>query len=146
MVNRNLNPGEYPGTRTLFVIQELSTVDAMLNALASDTMQITSGAEASVVATAMPGRTFPGTVVAVLGAVVPGSNTNATVKVQITNPGIAAAPAGMAVTGQVNLPAVSGLTALMPTRPRSFLDDTHTDRRRPAERPPCGDIGARAWH
>jgi HlyD family secretion protein len=120
VVNRNLNPGEYPGTRTIFVLQELATVYAMLNAVTSETIGVGVGAPVAVQTSSLPGRTFSGTVVAVLGAVVPGS-TNTTVKVQLANPGFVLR-SGMAVTGTVTLHAVSGVT--VPTS--AFLDDTHT--------------------
>jgi HlyD family secretion protein len=120
VVNRNLNPGEYPGTRTIFVLQELGTVYAMLNAVTSETIGIGIGASVTVQSSSLPGRTVSGTVVAVLGAVVPGS-TNATVKVQLANPGFVLR-SGVAVTGTVTLPVVSGVT--VPTS--AFLDDTHT--------------------
>ncbi len=37
VVNRNLNPGEYPNGRTLFTIQQLDHVYAALNASSADT-------------------------------------------------------------------------------------------------------------
>jgi HlyD family secretion protein len=120
VVNRNLNPGEYPGTRTIFVIQQLSTVYAMLNAVTGETVGIGPGTAATVLSSSLPGRTFPGTVDAVLGAVVPGS-TNATVKVRLANPGLVLR-SGMAVTGRLALTPVSGTTVPV----SSFLDDTHT--------------------
>jgi HlyD family secretion protein len=120
VVNRNLNPGEYPGTRTIFVIQKLSAVYAMLDAVPGDTVGVGPRSPATVQTSSLPGRTFPGTVTAVLGAVVPGS-TNATVKVRLANPGLVLR-SGLAVTGTVGLPAVSGVTVPV----TAFLDDAHT--------------------
>ena len=37
VVNRNLNPGEYPGSRTIFTVQQLDPVYAELNASSSKT-------------------------------------------------------------------------------------------------------------
>src|SRR5579875_783727 len=48
IINRNLNPGEYPGTRTLFTIQQLDHVYAELNASSADTFAIPVGAPATL--------------------------------------------------------------------------------------------------
>jgi multidrug resistance efflux pump len=120
VVNRNLNPGEYPGSRTIFVLQQVDPVYAELNASSADIFKIRTGALATL---AIPGETsggFRGTVVGVLGQVQPGS-TNFTVKVLVrgTRGRLAA---GLPVTGTVNLPSASGMS--IPTT--SFLDDSHS--------------------
>jgi RND family efflux transporter MFP subunit len=120
VVNRNLNPGEYPGGRTLFTIQQLSRVYATLNASSSDTFSIPVGAPVTVSVSGNGGRTYRGTVVAVLGQVTPGS-TDFTVKVLLANPD-GKLQSGLPVSAVASLPAVSGVG--IPTA--AFLDDTHT--------------------
>ncbi|MBV8152130.1 MAG: efflux RND transporter periplasmic adaptor subunit [Candidatus Eremiobacteraeota bacterium] len=121
VVNRNLNPGEYPNGRTLFVVQELSRVYAELNASSSDVFRIKSGAPVQLQAGGdQSARAFNGRVVAVLGQVQPGS-TNFTVKVLVANPQ-EALQAGVPVTARILLPATSGVG--IPTT--SFLDDTRS--------------------
>ena len=48
VVNRNLNPGEYPGSRTIFTVQQLDPVYAELNASSEDVFRIRRGAAVSV--------------------------------------------------------------------------------------------------
>jgi len=121
VVNRNLNPGEYPGGRTLFTVQELSKVYAILNASSSDVFAIREGAQATVRAgDDRSGESYPATIVAVLGQVQPGS-TNFTVKALLQNPGLRL-HAGIPVTASVDLPTVSGVG--VPSG--AFLDDSHT--------------------
>jgi HlyD family secretion protein len=119
IVNRNLNPGEYPGSRTLFVVQETDNVYAELNASSADVFRLRAGSGATLV---IPGdsRTYGGKVVAVLGQVQPGS-TNFTVKVRVANPG-GTLVAGMPVTGTLALPKTSGVG--IPAA--AFLDDSRT--------------------
>jgi multidrug efflux pump subunit AcrA (membrane-fusion protein) len=120
IVNRNLNPGEYPGARTIFTIQELDNVYAELNASSSDTFAIPVGAPVTISVSGNDTRTYPGKVVAVLGQVTPGS-TNFTVKVLVQNAD-GKLQSGLPVTGNASLPPVSGIG--IPTT--AFLDDTHT--------------------
>jgi RND family efflux transporter MFP subunit len=120
VVNRNLNPGEYPGTRTLFIVQHIATVYAMLNAGSGQTLRTPLGAPVQVSGQALGTRTFQGRVVAVLDQVVPGS-TNFTIKVEIPNPDYVLR-SGVAVLGKITLPPVSGLA--IPTT--AFVDDSHT--------------------
>ncbi len=120
VVNRNLNPGEYPGARTIFTIQELDRVYAELNASSSDTFAIPVGAPVSITVAGNDTRTYTGKVVAVLGQVTPGS-TNFTVKVLVGNAD-GKLQSGLPVTASASLPAVSGIG--IPTT--AFLDDTHT--------------------
>jgi HlyD family secretion protein len=120
VVNRNLNPGEYPGSRTLFTIQELSSVYAELNASSGDVFSIPVGAPVTLSIPSNPGHAYSGKVVAVLGQVAPGS-TNFTVKVLLSNPD-QALQSGLPVTGTASLPPIQGVG--IPTT--AFLDDTHT--------------------
>jgi len=119
VTNRNLNPGEYPGSRTLFTVQQLDRVYANLNASGRDTFAIPRGAPASI-AVAGTSATYRGRVAAVLGQVTPGS-TDFTVQVVLANPD-GRLQAGLPVTGTIALPAVHGVA--VPTT--AFLDDTHT--------------------
>jgi multidrug efflux pump subunit AcrA (membrane-fusion protein) len=121
VVNRNLNPGEYPNGRTLFTIQELSNVYAELNASSSDVFRIRNGAPLTLKAGGdQSGKVYTGKVVAVLGQVQPGS-TNFTVKALVRNPGDVL-QAGMPVTATIALPATAGI-AIPAT---AFLDDTRS--------------------
>jgi multidrug efflux pump subunit AcrA (membrane-fusion protein) len=120
VVNRNLNPGEYPGSRTIFTLQRLDHVYAMLNASSSDTFAIPVGAPVSLVVAGTNSQTYRGDVVAVLGQVTPGS-TNFTVKVLVTNAD-GRLQSGLPVTAAASLPPVHGVG--IPTT--AFLDDTHT--------------------
>jgi multidrug resistance efflux pump len=120
IVNRNMNPGEYPSGRTIFTIQELDNVYAMLNASSADVFKIPQGAPASVTVSGASSGGYKGKVVAVLGQVTPGS-TNFTVKVLVGNPDTHLV-SGLPVTGTINLPTTSGI-AIPAT---AFLDDTHT--------------------
>jgi HlyD family secretion protein len=121
VVNRNLNPGEYPGSRTIFTVQQLDPVYAELNASSSNVFVITRGSPVSLAVAGVPNAAaYTGRVSAVLGQVQPGS-TNFTVEVIVANPGDRL-QSGMAVTGTITLPAVSGIG--VPAT--AFLDDSHT--------------------
>jgi len=120
VVNRNLNPGEYPGSRTIFTLQQLDPVYAELNASSSNVFEIPRGATAAIAVSGVPNASYTGRVNAVLGQVQPGS-TNFTVEVIVPNPGDRL-QSGMAVTGTIDLPRVSGVG--IPTA--AFLDDSHT--------------------
>ncbi|MBD5636175.1 MAG: efflux RND transporter periplasmic adaptor subunit, partial [Candidatus Eremiobacteraeota bacterium] len=120
VTNRNLNAGEYPGSRTIFTIQELSKVYADLNASSEDTFAIPQGADVALSVSGAGAQSFTGKVVAVLGQVTPGS-TNFTVQVLLENPGLKL-QAGLPVSATIELPSVSGVG--IPTT--AFLDDTHT--------------------
>lgn len=120
VVNRNLNPGEYPGGRTIFTVQQLDHVYAALNASSTDTFAIPVGAPVTLSVAGSGTRTYYGSVVAVLGQVTPGS-TNFTVKVLVANAD-GKLQSGLPVTAILSLPPVSGVG--IPTT--SFLDETHT--------------------
>jgi RND family efflux transporter MFP subunit len=120
VVNRNLNPGEYPGSRTIFVLQQVDPVYAELNASSADVFRVQRGATVALKIPGEPSNGYRGSVVGVLGQVEPGS-TNFTVKVIV--PGAdGKLAAGLPVTGTISLPAASGIG--IPTA--SFLDDSHT--------------------
>src|SRR6185312_8045330 len=107
VVNRNLNPGEYPNGRTLFTIQKLDQVYAVLNASSADTFQIPVGAPVTLQVAGVSGRSYNGKVVAVLGQVAPGS-TNFTVKLLVANPD-EKLQSGLPVSANTTLPDVSGV-------------------------------------
>ncbi len=119
VVNRNLNPGEYPGSRTIFTVQQVDPVYAELNASSEDVFRIQRGANVSVAVAGVNTGSYRGRVNAVLGQVTPGS-TNFTVEAILANPGYHL-KSGMAVTGTINLPVVTGIG--VPTT--AFLDDSH---------------------
>jgi RND family efflux transporter MFP subunit len=120
VVNRNLNPGEYPGSRTIFTIQQLDPVYAELNASSSNVFEITRGSPVHVAVAGIASADYLGRVSAVLGQVQPGS-TNFTIETIVPNPGDRL-QSGMAVTGTITLPTVTGIG--IPTA--AFLDDSHT--------------------
>lgn len=121
IINRNLNPGEYPAGRTLFTIQELSHVYAELNASSTDIFRIKNGASVQLHAGGdQSGHVYDGKIVAVLGQVQPGS-TNFTVKALVQNPGDVL-QAGVPVTGTIDLPSTAGVGIPV----TSFLDDTRS--------------------
>src|SRR3984957_7310128 len=119
VVNRNLNPGEYPGSRTIFTVQQLDPVYAELNASSEDVFRIQRGAAVSIAVAGVNTSLYHGRISAVLGQVQPGS-TNFTVEAILSNPGYRL-KSGMAVTGTINLPAVTGIG--VPAT--AFLDDSH---------------------
>jgi HlyD family secretion protein len=119
VVNRNLNPGEYPGTRQIFTLQEVDNVYAELNAFGSQVASIGQGAATTLVSPAVPQRTFAGRVVAILSPTSPNS-ASFIVKVKIPNEQQMLRP-GMTVTAKVSAPARSGIAVPV----NAFLDDTH---------------------
>jgi RND family efflux transporter MFP subunit len=120
IVNRNLNPGEYPGARTIFTIQQLNLVYAMLNASSDDVFAIPVGASVKLNVSGAGTQGYTGQVVAVLGQVTPGS-TDFSVQVKVANTD-GKLQSGLPVTADISLPALSGVG--IPTT--AFLDDTHT--------------------
>jgi len=119
VVNRNLNPGQYPGSQTIFTVQQLDPVYAELNASSEDVFRIRRGAPVSISVAGVEGAVYRGHISAVLGQVEPGS-TNFTVQAILANPGFRL-KSGMAVTGTVLLPSISGIG--IPAT--AFLDDAH---------------------
>ena len=120
VVNRNLNPGEYPGTRQIFTVQQLDPVYAVFSASGAQITGINNGAPVKVQAVDQPQLTYEGKVVAVLGQVTPGS-TNFIVKAILHNPQYKLR-SGMVLSGQVQESATRGVG--IPAT--AFLDDTHT--------------------
>ena len=118
VTNRNLNPGEYPGSRTLFTIQALDTVYAQLNASSEQTVDVAIG-ERVAVGVHGSRRAVVGRVAALLGQAAPGS-TNFTIKVRIDDPSDTLL-AGTAVDGTIDLPPVRGTRV-----PRAALDADET--------------------
>jgi HlyD family secretion protein len=120
VVNRNLNPGEFPGSRQLFTLQETDRVYAVLNGAASQIVGIANGATVNVASANLPGKQFTGKVEGVLNAINPGS-TNFVVKVILPNTSGTLRP-GMAVSGIAALPSASGVR--IPAT--AFLDTTNS--------------------
>jgi multidrug efflux pump subunit AcrA (membrane-fusion protein) len=120
VVNRNLNPGEYPGTRQIFTLQQLDPVYAVLNGSGGQIVGLRTGSTAQIVATDRATIKARGRVEAVLDEVTPGS-TNFTVKVVLANPR-GRFHAGQVVTGTVTRPATRGI--VVPET--AFVDDTDT--------------------
>ncbi len=120
VVNRNINPGEFPGSRTLFTLQQTDRVYAVLNGAASQIVGVRNGGPVNLTADAHPGATLRGTVVGVLNAVTPGA-TNFIVKVVVDNARGTLRP-GMVVTGAVRLPGAAGI--IVPVT--AFLDTTQS--------------------
>jgi len=118
VVNRNLNPGEYPGTRQIFTLQETDKVYAVLNGAGSQVVGIKDGLPATITANDLPGQRLRGTVYGVLDSVTPGQ-TNFIVKVILPNP-TGQLHAGMTVAGLVSKPTTRGI--VIPST--SFIDDT----------------------
>jgi len=120
VVNRNLNPGEYPGTREIFTLQQVSPIYAILRGSASQIEGIRTGATATITTeSALGTQKFTGKVVGVLNEIQPGS-TQFQVKVVLQNQEHLLR-SGMAVSGSVALPGVQGV--VVPTT--AFTDDNH---------------------
>lgn len=118
VVNRNLNPGEFPGTRQIFTLQETDRVYGVLNGSAAQISGLRMGSTATISSSSLPGMTFTGKVDGVLNAINPGS-TNFIVKVTLQNPNGILRP-GIAVSGAARLPTSSGVR--IPDT--AFLDTT----------------------
>jgi multidrug efflux pump subunit AcrA (membrane-fusion protein) len=118
VVNRNMNPGEFPGTRTIFTLQETDHVYAVLNGAASQVVGVRNGGPVVVTSDLLPGKSVRGTVVGVLNAVQPGS-TNFILKVLLDNSRNTLRP-GMVVTGTASMPGSSGIRIPV----TAFLDTT----------------------
>jgi|SRR5580658_1613745 multidrug efflux pump subunit AcrA (membrane-fusion protein) len=120
VVNRNLNLGEYPGTRQIFTLQETDRVYAVLNGSGEQIVGIRTGAPVSIETAALPGKHIPGTVVGVLSPVQPGA-TNFIVNAIVDNARDVLKP-GMVVSAVAKLPSASGVR--IPTT--AFLDTTNS--------------------
>jgi multidrug efflux pump subunit AcrA (membrane-fusion protein) len=119
VVNRNLNPGEYPGTRQIFTLQQVDPIYAILRGSGTQIALVAQGAAVTVASTDLH-RSYRGKVVAVLNQLQPGS-TDFQVKVQLRNPRGTLRP-GMAVAGIVSLPPITGVRVPQ----TAFTDDTHS--------------------
>lgn len=119
VVNRNINPGEYPGNRELFTLQQVNPIYAVLHASSEQVARINNGALATVTAPDVAGGTFSGHVTGVLNQINPGS-TDFQVKVMLENPRQLLRP-GMVVQGTVATIPVRGVRVPV----TSFTDDNH---------------------
>jgi multidrug efflux pump subunit AcrA (membrane-fusion protein) len=120
VVNRNFNPGEYPGTRQIFTLQQVDPVYAVLHGSGTEVADIRPGVPAKILAADLgDNKTFSGNVVGVLNQINPGS-TDFQVKVVVPNPFRRLRP-GMAVVGDVPLPQMRGI--VIPET--AFTDDNH---------------------
>jgi HlyD family secretion protein len=119
IVNRNLNPGEYPGNRQIFTIQQMNPVYAVLHASSWQISGIVNGAPATITTSDVHKSQLHGRVVGVLNQIVPGS-TDFIVKVLLANPGYKL-HGGAAVQGSVDLPALRGVRV----PETAFIDDNH---------------------
>jgi multidrug efflux pump subunit AcrA (membrane-fusion protein) len=120
VVNRNINPGEYPGNREIFTLQQVNPIYAVLHASSEQVARIQNGSTATVTAPDLgAARGFSGHVVGVLNQINPGS-TDFQVKVLLENPQQRLRP-GMVVQGTVATLPVRGVR--VPTT--AFTDDNH---------------------
>ena len=119
VVNRNLNVGEYPGTRQIFTLQQVDPVYAVLRGSGAQIARIKTNATAHIVASDVSRSAFTGRVIGVLNQINPGS-TDFQVKVLLANPARTLRP-GMAIVGRVKLPPVRGVA--IPDS--AFTDDVH---------------------
>lgn len=119
VVNRNINPGEYPGTRQIFTLQAISSVYAALNAYGGQISGIQPGSTVSLSSLAVPGKRFTAKVVAVLPPTTP-SAAGFIVKVVIPNPRRVLLP-GMTVAARLGKQPVTGVAVPV----GAFIDDTH---------------------
>lgn len=108
VVNRNINPGEYPGNREIFTIQQVDPIYAVLHASGEQIAHVVTGAIASVTGPDLGGAgRFTGRVEGVLNEINPGS-TDFQVKVLIANPRRQLRP-GMAVQGTIPTSPLRGV-------------------------------------
>ncbi len=119
LVNRNLNPGEYPGNRQIFTLQQVKPAYAILRGSAAQVEGITNGTAATISVAGERNANLSGKVVGVLNEIQPGS-TEFQVKVLLPNEDESLRP-GMAVQGNVRLPAVRGVRV----PETAFTDDNH---------------------
>jgi multidrug efflux pump subunit AcrA (membrane-fusion protein) len=120
VVNRNLNVGEYPGTRQIFTLQQVDPIYAILQASGSQVANVGVGSPVTIAASDVRAKALTGRVAGVLNEVNPGS-TNFEIKVLLSNPLRKLRP-GMAVEGRVALPPVRGVRIPY----TAFLDDNHS--------------------
>jgi RND family efflux transporter MFP subunit len=116
VVSRNLNVAEYPGTRTLFTIQQRGDAYAILNASSDEVQGLRPGDGANVTVTGSGLASVRGRIEAVLAQAQPGA-TNFTIKIRLPNAS-GALLAGMAVTASLDAAPVNGVRI-----PRSAFTD-----------------------
>jgi HlyD family secretion protein len=120
VVNRNLNPGEYPGNREIFTLQQVNPIYAVLHASSEQVARIENGAPATVIATDLSGsQRFNGHVTGVLNEINPGS-TDFQIKVVLANPAQVLRP-GMVVQGDIATIPIRGVRVPV----EAFTDDNH---------------------
>jgi multidrug efflux pump subunit AcrA (membrane-fusion protein) len=120
VVNRNLNPGEYPGNREIFTLQQVNPIYAVLHASSEQVARIENGARATVIAVDISGsERFAGHVTGVLNEINPGS-TDFQVKVLLANPQQQLRP-GMVVQGDITTVPIRGVRVPV----EAFTDDNH---------------------
>ena len=114
------NPGEYPGTRQLFTLQQVDRVYAVLHGSSAQVAQVATGATATIVTSDTRHTRYVGHVVGILNQISPGS-TDFQVKVLLQNPGQRLRP-GAVVSGTIAGPAVNGIRV----PETAFTDDNHS--------------------
>ncbi len=120
VVNRNINPGEYPGNRQIFTLQQINPIYAVLHASSEQVASIENGAVATVTAPDLSGmQSFAGHVTGVLNQINPGS-TDFQVKVLLANPQQKLRP-GMVVQGTIATVPMRGIRVPV----TAFTDDNH---------------------
>lgn len=119
VVNRNLNPGEYPGNRQIFTLQQIDPIFAIVQGSGAQIAHIETNAPATVAISDL-GERVTGRVVGVLNQIVPGS-TNFMVKILIPNSAHTIRP-GMSVQAFVNLPSLRGVRV----PETAFTNQNHT--------------------
>ncbi len=135
VINRNLNPGEYPGTRQIFTLQESDKVYAVLNGSGRQIVGVPIGSPVKIASSDSATLQGMAKVSAVLDQLTPGS-TNFIIKAVLPNPG-GRFHSGMVVTGLVTRAASRGIQI-----PRSaFTDDTQTAIQTIAPAPPGSGSG-----
>jgi len=120
VVNRNLNPGEYPGSRQIFTLQETDKVYAVLNGSGSQVVGVRTGSPTEIRSSDHANLKASGQVVGVLDEVTPGS-TNFVVKVLVPNT-TGSFHSGMVVSGRVTRPSTTGVRIPV----TAFLDTTNS--------------------
>jgi len=120
VVNRNLNPGEYPGTRQIFTLQQVDKVYAVLSGSGAQVIGVQPGSIAKIISSDR--ATIHGTarVAAVLDQITPGA-TNFVIKAVLPNPN-GDFHSGMVIAGQVTRPPTSGVRIPL----TAFVDDSQT--------------------
>lgn len=120
VVNRNFNPGEYPGSRQIFTLQQTDNVYAVLNGSGAQVIGVQTGSLTEVASTDHTNVKAAGRVIGVLDQITPGS-TNFVVKVLLPNPH-GAFHSGMVVSGLVKRPSTTGIRIPI----TAFLDTTNS--------------------